>query len=653
MNPLFYDTETFSELNIKQVGAAKYARDPSTECLIITWGFATGPVYEHDLTLSPLPEQLREDLNNPYYTKIAHNHPFDRAILKYTQGIEIPWRNCMDSQALAYSMGFANSMEKIQEAMGFNEDFAKLKDGKKLIQIFSKLQPKRNKVSRWTRENRPEDWQRFIDYGVRDTESMREMWNILMEYESMSPFEWEMWAQTQEMNERGIPIDMDLVDTAINLVSRRKAQIIGGMKLLTGLDNPNSAQQLAPWLYEHGVSLPNMQAATLDAAISSLKRSDSLPAQEAGNALQMKRTFGQTAVSKWKSFAKMVCDDDVIRGTITFRGASRTARDASRGINLQNLRRPPKGSMDVNVKWIYQNDLQLLMMMFEEPLDFLAQTVRGGIKAPPGYNLSVSDLSSIESRVLGWLANCLRMMGIFAEGKDTYKDFAVELFNISYDDVTKDQRNFSKPPVLGAGYMMGGIGLAAYAENMGVTMTGTEAKKAVSTFREIYPEITYLWDWLITSVEYTLITGKPCYGYRLVIYKKNNYMFIRLPSGRSIAYQDALWIDFDTPIGNRPSFTYMGVNRFNLKWERIAAHAGGITENIIQAIARDILMEWVYRLPSMDIRLRVHDELVAVTPKFVGTADLDRMNSVIEQPISWAPGLLLKAEGEVVEHYGK
>lgn len=649
-NILFLDTETFSEVDIRKAGGAKYARDPSTEILMLTWALNDGPVHYEDLTAAPITYVVRSLIENHSVVKVAHNAPFDKDILEHCLGIKTLWSAWKCSQALAYSLGFTGSLGDIQDALGFAEDLAKIKEGKTLIRRFSMPQPKNHKVRRWTRENDPEGWQKFGDYAIRDTASMRDMWRMLEGYRSMSEFEWDVWRSTNEMNDRGIPIDPTLVDNAIDMVDQSKDILKGQMLSITGLENPCSNHQLTEWLTSRGLRMPNMQAATVDNMLKTM------PDSTTKDVLRMKRTISQTAVTKWSSVKAMLCSDNTVKGQFQYRGASRTGRDASRGINLQNLRRPPKGDMDRLVDYIYKGDVALLDLVYGTPLEFLAGTVRGAITAPEGAMLVVSDLSSIESRVLGWLSGCVRMNNIFAEGKDTYKDFAVELFNTDYESVTKDQRTFSKPPVLGAGYMMGARGLAAYAESMGTIMTEDEAKHAVDTFRNVYHEIPALWTWIMQALEYVLTSGQSIQGYYMAIYLERDYLFILLPSGRPIAYYKPVWQMWLTPVGDRMSFTYMGVNRFKPQptWERVAAHAGGVVENIIQAVARDILMHWVYKVnPYSSIVGRVHDEIIIVEQENTAKEMLDKVNHEISKGVVWAPGLLLAAEGFVAKHYTK
>ena len=238
-------------------------------------------------------------------------------------------------------------------------------------------------------------------------------------------------------------------------------------------------------------------------------------------------------------------------------------------------------------------------LMHGSVMDVVASTVRAGITAPSGKMLVVSDLSSIESRVLGWMSGCTRINNIFAEGKDTYKDFGTEMFHCSYDDVTKDQRTLAKPAVLGCGYQLGAAGLVRYADSMGIEMTGKEAKHAVKTFRTVYWEVAEMWQWLVDACKEVIERGTLRAGYAVEIHRDDQFMFITLPSGRNLHYyqpqvQPKTITIVDPETGEERKWeteavTYMGKHEETFKWWRISAHGGKITENIVQAIARDIL----------------------------------------------------------------
>ncbi len=299
-------------------------------------------------------------------------------------------------------------------------------------------------------------------------------------------------------------------------------------------------------------------------------------------------------------------------------------------------------------------------------MDVVASTVRAGITAPPGKMLVVSDLSSIESRVLGWTAGCTRINNIFAEGKDTYKDFATEMFHCSYDEVTKAQRTLAKPAVLGCGYQLGAAGLVRYADSMGIEMTGKEAKHAVKTFRTVYWEVAEMWQWLVDACKHVIEGGGTFTGYAVTISRDDQFMFITLPSGRRLHYyqpqvQPKTITILDPETGEERKWeteavTYMGKHEETFKWWRISTHGGKITENIVQAIARDILAEGL-RLaeadPLLELVGHVHDEAISLADEANAEEALRRQNEYLSRPVPWAPGLLLGAEGYIAKRYRK
>lgn len=286
--------------------------------------------------------------------------------------------------------------------------------------------------------------------------------------------------------------------------------------------------------------------------------------------------------------------------------------------------------------------------------------------------LNVTDLSSIESRVLGWIADCKGINDAFAQGKDTYKIFATYMYNVAYEDVIKKQRNLSKPPVLGGGYRLSGKGLVGYAAGMGIEVTEEEANEMIRIFREVlYPEIPVFWRWCKDAVFHTTSTGGTFKGpHGLQTEAFGEFLFIRLPSGRKIAYhlpkievREAPWYEVEPILDDQgnvlvpgvkakvPQFTFMGRCKFTTKWTRIAAHDGYITENIVQAIARDILALWMKRADEAGYNLigHVHDEIIVEEDRNV----INELNELIRQPIPWAPGLLLDAEGFIAKRYKK
>jgi len=367
--------------------------------------------------------------------------------------------------------------------------------------------------------------------------------------------------------------------------------------------------------------------------------------------------LGKTSTAKWFAIDRSLCDNSRIHGAFQFVGASRTGRYAGRILQPQNL---PRGTIDdpETACEVMLQGHEMTEMLYPSVMDVLSSTIRGAVKAPQGQKLVVSDLGSIESRLIGWLTGCKRINRLFAQGKDTYKDLATRIFGVPYSEVTKHQRFVSKPASLGGQYMLGGKGLKAYAENFGVTMTEDEGKHHIATYRGMYPEIPAFWHWLIDAIDYVIATGKNVSCYHLTIAKREEFLFIKLPSGRNIPYYQprmemvpAPW-DKDQEV---QAFTYMGMDSYKNKWMRISAHAGGVTENVIQAIARDVLMVWMERVDAegYPIVMHVHDEVVCLMDEDFADTTLMRINALIEKPIDWADGLILTAEGFTSERYKK
>jgi len=302
-------------------------------------------------------------------------------------------------------------------------------------------------------------------------------------------------------------------------------------------------------------------------------------------------------------------------------------------------------------------DRGLIKMLHGDVMTYLSNIMRTVISAGDGKTLSVCDYGSIESRVLGWQSGCGRIIDLFATGKDSYRDFATEVYGVDYDDVTKEQRGFCKPPVLGCGYQLGGKGLVTYAEGMGVTLSEEGSQRLVDLWRMLHPEVVAMWRWLQGACIHVTETYEEVSGYAVTIYRDSEFLFIRLPSGRSLAYHQPQ-VSMKTPPGWKKrvrSVSYMGHDQYTHKWTRISTHGGKITENIVQAIARDLLRDAMFEMEGlgMDVVGHVHDEVLVETELNYSVDTLDTMNQVMSVTPKWAPGLLLSAEGFITKRYRK
>ena len=652
MTCFFHDMELYSELDVRDVGAEVYARHPSTEVLMMAWAFGNDPVQMWvPAEGEPLPEALLDCVDGPDITMHAFNAPFEMAIWRHVLGYDWPISKFRCTMVEAYAMSFSGGLEDVGKQIGLPQDQQKSADGKRLINRFSKPAPANHKADRYTQETHPEEWDRFKAYCRQDVEAERAIHNFLAPYRPMSPQEWRVWESDQRINRRGLPLDLALTERAIHLHHEAKQAKIAHMRHLTGLKNPNSRDQLLPWLAEHGCPLDDLQAGTLDAVIERAEIPD-----QTREVLQAKRLVGMTAPTKWRAFRDRACDDGRLRGMFQYGGASRTRRWASRGINLQNLKRPKFADMDAAAVAIGAYGLPALDMLYGEPIELLASTVRAGIAAGPGYSLVVADYSSIESRVVGWLTNCLSITQTFAAGLDTYKALATTVFGVAYEDVTKEQRTFAKPGVLAGPYGQGAVGLVGYAANNGITLSEEQAQQIVTAFRTKCHEIPTFWRWLNRAVSSAIDFDAVSTDYRLRIYKEGDFLFIDLPSGRRLGYFQPRMEMKRAPWGDViPNFTYMGMDQDTRQWKRIKTFGGGLTENIVQAIARDLLAETLVAVESAypNVVLHVHDEIGLEVPEAQAPEALAWLIEMMSRPPAWAPELLLGAAGYIGKHYRK
>jgi len=642
MDVLWLDFETFSECDLKKHGADIYSRHASTEALMLAWSINAGPTYLWDISSgAEMPRELVPFLYHHSGKIRAYNAPFEMAIIQNVLGIDINLTQWEDAQVLAFSLSFAGSLKTILGAIGLeNKDDS----GSRLIKLFSVPQrvTKNQPLTRHTRASRPDDWGVFCQYCIQDVVVLKQLWFWCMEYAPMNDDDWTLWRLDQKINTRGLPVDMLLVSAAIEAMESRKTILKAELQALADRNQVSkiTPQPLAEWL-----GLPNFQKATKEKALETAEGDKALALKASLQLAQL------SSASKWTAFD---CRTDktvnVIRDTLQFAGASRTMRWAGRGVQVHNM------------KWTSDNQLDdtaRISLGIDVSMDQISRAVRGAICAPPGQLLVVSDLSGIESRLAGWVCECTRINQIFAEGKDVYKDLATHLFHVPYGQVTKKQRGLAKPAALGAQYRLGGHGLQAYAEGFGVELTKDEAKNQVRIYRDTYPEIPTFWYWIEGAI-YAVVKGhKPnASGYGLVIYKDKEFLAIRLPSGRSLHYHKPHYELKPIPgyefMGAKEQFTYGGLDNFH--WSaRINAHSGGLLENIIQAIARDVLALWISRANAAGLNIvgHVHDEIICLQKADEADRALEVLNLLAADPISWAPGLNLTAAGYIAQRYKK
>lgn len=686
---LSLDFETYCDLDLIDVGLDLYSSHPSCEVLMAAYKIDDGETQHWDATSEDMPDDLYEALTDPNFTIWAFNAQFERMILWRVLKMKIPIQRFKCTMVLAYMHSFFGKLEQICRQTGLPQEKQKLDTGKKLIKMFSVPQKitKKNPFTRLDATTNPFEWDQFIEYNIQDVETEYAMRKRLDRRKYPIPDrEWDFYWLDQIINDRGLPIDRRFVENALRMATDRKAELLKAMDRFTGLSNSGSRAQLLPWIKARGYPYDDL---TKDSVKKALAADDHeieegrKPAmtEECYDVLKLRQQQSRTTPSKYTALLKAMGKDRRMRFVFQFAGASRTARFAGRRFqpqNLTTLRLPGDddthlGVMEQLTDAIRDDDYAAVRLYLREPMNALAGLVRSSVRARKGKHLLVCDLSSIESVVIGWIARCERLLQVFRDGKDAYKDFATELFKVAYEEVTSKQRKTSKPATLGAGYRLGGgemrdgkrTGLWGYAENMGVDMTRREAHKNVATFRRVYPEIPQCWYDLEDAIKRTIRTKRrTTVGLIKFTYEKP-YLMCHLPSGRIIYYlkpriQKKPFKFKDRETGEektiiKDQISYMGKQQNGNAWIRVFSHGGKFIENIVQAVARDILREGLMLAHEKGFNIigHVHDEIICEEDLDDEEHTLELLRECMIAPIKWGEGLPLNAAGHQGKFYRK
>jgi len=669
------DWETYCDLDLKTVGLDLYSAHPSCEVLMCSYHIDNGRTKHWDRTKQPkMPRDLREALEDEDCLIWAFNAQFERVILNRVLDMHPDITRWRCTQVLAYMHSYTGTMEMVGRQMGLAQDKQKLATGKKLIKMFCGPQKvtRTQKLTRFTRHTHPVEWEMFCEYNIQDDVAERTIKRTLDKPQYPVPQrEWEFYALDQIINDRGLPIDRLFCERALAMANKRKAQLLKRMVRITGLQNPGSPAQLLAWIKERGYPFNDIQKDSIKKVLTADKlvrsgdlkpgRDDLAPVltRDCVKILKLRQQQARTTTTKYAALLLAMGDDNRMRYVFQFCGASRTGRFAGRRFQPQNLTTmrdiDDVKLLEMLTDLIREDDYEGLTIMRKEPLDALAGLVRSAVRAPRKKKLVVCDLSSIESVVIGWVAKCERLLNVFRDGKDAYKDFATEIYNVAYEFVTKVMRKMAKPATLGAGYRLGGgdiregkkTGLWGYAENMGVEMTKKEAAKHVATFRRVYKEIPECWYELEDAIKKTIKRKITTKVGPVKFYMAKPYLICELPSGRCIYYRAPRirrekLIGIDRKTGEeyvywKDAISYMGKQQNGNAWRRINSHGGKFIENIVQAIARDILREGLLALHKAGFYLigHVHDEAIAEEAANDNTKDVEQMRIEMIRKRKW------------------
>ncbi|SCK04330.1 DNA polymerase I%2C thermostable [uncultured Clostridium sp.] len=655
MKTLAIDVETYCELDIKNVGAYRYCEHPSFEIMLFAYAYDDEPVQIIDfMNGETLPFEIIEDLENPDVLKTAFNANFERnAIIGdgyWTNGVldmkPEQW-DCTMIQALR--MGLPGSLDMVGKALNFQEDKQKMKEGKALIQYFCKP-CKPTKVNggriRNLPEHDPEKWELFKEYCKQDVEVEREIRRKLNKYKTTDK-EKRLWDLDQEINDRGINLDLILAEQAIKCDEQFKDRLTKEAIELTGLSNPNSPTQLKKWLSEK-----------VGYEVTSLTK-DSIPklleAAEDDNVkrvLELRQLMAKTSIKKYQAMESARCEDGRVRGLLQFYGANRTGRWAGRLVQVQNLPQNHLPDLDAARTFVRDGKFDEIEFLFDSVPDTLSQLIRTAFIPSEGNRFIVADFSAIEARVIAWYAGEKWRLDVFKTHGKIYEASASQMFHIPIEDIKKgsDLRQKGKIAELALGYG-GSIGAIKSMDKTG-SIPEDELPGLVKSWRNANPNITKFW-WDVDKAakkainERTTVTMQ--YGLKFIY--DPGVLFIQLPSGRRLSYVRPKIEEHQTFEGYK--ITYEGMEQTSKQWKRQDTYGPKLVENIVQATARDCLAEALFNVDKAGYKtvMHVHDEIVMDVP--IGFGSVEEVNKIFGQEISWAPDLPLKADGYECNYYMK
>lgn len=656
---LSIDIETFSSIDLAKCGVYKYSESSDSEVLLFAYSVDGGPVIVIDVANGePIPDEILQALVDDSVIKWAFNAAFERVFLSiwlkrnYPElfcSYSIPedsvgkylspssWRCSMIWSAY---MGLPLSLEGVGAVLGLEEQ--KLKEGKDLIRYFCKPCAATKVNGGRTRnlpEHAPDKWELFKAYNKRDVEVEMNIQKKLSHY-PVPEFVWEEYHLDQEINDRGIALDMDVVENAIRIDAISKATLMATMQDLTDLENPNSVAQMKGWLAAKGVDTDSLDK---KAVVELLK---TVPTDVA-DVLTLRQQLAKSSVKKYQAMQNAVCDDGRARGMFQFYGANRSGRWAGRIIQLQNLPQNHMEDLDVAREIVKSGDYELLNMFYDNVPGVLSELIRTAFIPREGYKFAVADFSAIEARVIAHLAKERWRMKVFADNGDIYCASASAMFGVPVEKHGQNAhlRQKGKIAELALGYG-GSVGALTSMGALDMGLAEEELQPLVDAWRASNPCIVQFW-WDVDNAVKRAIkerTATETHGIRFIY--KSAMLFIVLPSGRRLAY-------VKPRIGENKfggeSVTYEGVGT-NKKWERIESYGPKFVENIVQAISRDILCYALRTLSHCFIVGHVHDEVIIECPQDTSLEVIcEQMGRVPE----WMTGLLLRADGYETEFYKK
>lgn len=662
---LHIDLETYSSVDLAACGVYKYAESFDFQILLFGYAWNDGPVEVLDLTRQDLPIDLFYALTDPNIIKVAHNANFERVCLtnyikrekrikffrksltdQFTPEGFLPPEQWQDTLVMAAENGYPSSLGQLGPALGIAEDKVKLATGKRLIQYFCKpCKPTKANGGRWKNlpKHDPEKWNLFIEYNRRDVESEQAIYNKLNNLIPVSDQEWENWHRDQRINDRGIHVDTQIIKNVQSYSLDHGMALMVEARYITGLENPQSVAQLKKWILDqegHDVESLNKEA------VKDLLKGTLKP--ETRRALEIRQELGKTSVKKYDAFQRACGEDDRIRGTFQFFGG-RTGRWAGRLIQPQNFPRPSFDEVDEPRTLVKEGNFELLELIYPSMNDVFATILRTVITPPEGKSFIVADYSAIEARVIAWLTRTTWRQEVFKNGGDIYCASASQMFGVPVEKhgINGHLRQKGKIAELALGYGGGTAALEAFgASKMG--LSPEQQQEIVTKWRQASPRIKDFWYLLGRAFEDAITDSKvTTLDRNMKAFKSNGNVYIQLPNGRILGYV--------TPRIKDGQVSFLGLNQTTRKWEWTKTWGGKLTENVVQAIARDCLCETLKGCDEIGAKtvMHVHDEVICEVPTEEKETKFKQLLDVMAKPISWAPDLVLVGDGFISEYYKK
>ena len=645
MQTLSIDLETYSDQPLAKTGVYRYVESPDFEILLFAYSVDGGPVRQIDLACGEkIPSEILSALENETVTKWAFNANFERICLShflgYPTGDYLKPDSWKCSMVWAAYMGLPLSLEGAGAVLGLEKQ--KLSEGKDLIKYFCQPCAPTKSNGQRTRnlpKHSPDKWLAFKRYNIRDVETEMSIQARLSKY-PVPDSVWEEYHLDQEINDRGVGLDMELVRQAIQMDGRSRSELTQAMKELTSLDNPNSVQQMKQWLADNG-----METDTLGKkAVAELLKTAPPQLQKV---LTLRQQLAKSSVKKYQAMETAVCSDGRARGMFQFYGANRTGRWAGRIIQMQNLPQNHLDDLSEVRSLVRAGDFDAVEMLYEDVPDTLSQLIRTAFVPQGDRKFIVADFSAIEARVIAWLAGEKWRQNVFAEGKDIYCASASQMFGVPVEKhgVNGHLRQKGKIAELALGYG-GSVGALKAMGALEMGLSEDELPALVSAWRQSNPKIVQFW-WAVDRAVMDAVTRKTTTKTHGIVFSaRNGMLFITLPSGRSLAYVKP---KIGTNKFGGDCITYEGVGGTK-KWERLDSYGPKFVENIVQATSRDILCYAMRTLRCCSIVMHIHDEVVIEADRRMS------LQAVCEQmgrTPPWAKGLRLRADGYETDFYKK